>query len=67
MVKGEPARSPKEQKLFKNEGVINCVECSWEDIKLEDREVTPGSGKMELIGELDWSGSSDEVRREAPL
>lgn len=29
--------------------------------------MTTGSGKMELVGEFDWNGFSDVVRRETTL
>ena len=32
-----------------------------------DRGVTPGSGKIELAGELDWNGFSNVVGREVTL
>lgn len=47
--------------------MINCVQCSWEDIRFEDREGTIGSGKMEPVVEFGWSGSSDVVGKETTL
>lgn len=52
---------------FKKEGMINCIECNWEDIKFADREVFIGFGRMEFISEFDWSGCSDVVRGEVIL
>ena len=45
----------------------SVVWCHSEDTKLEDTEVTTGSGKMELTCEPKWIGFHDVVGRETTL
>lgn len=52
----------REREQFQEGGMVNCVACCQEVAQELDREVTTGSGNMEVIGDRDKSsfGLKDE-------
>lgn len=43
------------KRCFRKGEVVSCAKLSW-DVELDERwELATGAGKMEVVGELDWS------------